>query len=297
MGKQLKQFTCPIQTANGSSTLSVVHRYRGSKKGYTDFATVQESGQPMPAFSLTSPESALELARFLEEEINYQRASSQTAPSFETTGFGIKVLCDGKVIKTYTNIQTKSDDIDSFSYASLKKSYPDYSSDEYYFIVYSFKDNGMSRDTIERIIEACAEYQKAVLISGDLRVCRPMGQKDIEAITGYDITTVSRAVRGTRFFTNDRNYSLNNRENVSISFPSLFNEGIQIDGEKICTFGIKEKIVAMIEIEDKSKPLTDEAISEQLCHFGYKIARKTVQKYREKVLGIPSSHKRRIKTK
>ena len=84
MGRQLKQFTCPIQTANGSSTLSIVHRYRGSKKGYTDFA-LQESEQPMPAFSLTSPESALELARFLEEEINYQRASSQTAPSFETT--------------------------------------------------------------------------------------------------------------------------------------------------------------------------------------------------------------------
>ena len=228
MGRQLKHFTCPIEAANGSSTLSVVHRYRGSKKGYTDFATVQESGQPMPVFSLTSPETALKLARFLEEEISSQRASSQTAPSFEITGFGIKVLCDGKVIKTYSNIKTKSDDIDSFSYASLKKSYPDYSSDEYYFIVYSFKDNGMSRDTIERIIETCAEYQKAVLISGDLRVCRPMVLKDVEAITGYDLTTVSRAVKGTRFFTAHRNYSLNSHE-VSIAFPSLLNEGMMID--------------------------------------------------------------------
>ena len=295
MGRQLKQFTCPIETANGSSTLSVVHRFRGSKKGYTDFV-LQESGQPMPAFALTSPETALELARFLEEEINYQRTSSQTAPSFDITGFAIKVLCDGKVIKTYTRIETKSDDIDSFSYPSLKKSYPDYSSDEYYFIVYSLKDNGMARETIEKIIEACAEYQKAVLVSGDLRVCRPMGQKDIETITGYDITTVSRAVRSTRFFTKYRNYSLNSRENVSIAFPSLFNEGIQIDGEKVCTFGIREKILAMIEVEDKSKPLTDEDISEQLRHFGYKIARKTVQKYREEGLGIPNSHKRRIKT-
>lgn len=294
MGRQLKQFTCPIQTANGSSTLSVVHRYRGSKKGYTDFA-LQESEQPMPAFSLTSPESALELARFLEEEINYQRASSQTAPSFETTGFGIKVLCDGKVIKTYTNIQTKSDDIDSFSYASLKKSYPDYSSDEYYFIVYSFKDNGMSRDTIERIIEACAEYQKAVLISGDLRVCRPMVLKDVEAITGYDLTTVSRAVKGTRFFTAHRNYSLNSHE-VSIAFPSLLNEGMQIDRERVCTFGIREKIMAMIEMEDKSKPLTDDNIAEKLQDFGYRVARRTVSKYRED-LGIPESRKRRIKTK
>ena len=293
MGRQLKQFTCPIETASGSSTLSVVHRYRGSKKGYTDFA-VQKSGQPMPAFALTSPETALELARFLEEEINYQLTSSQTAPSFETTGFAIKVLCDGKVIKTCTSVRTESDDIDSFSYPYLKKMFPEYSSDEYYFVVYCFKDNGRSRDTIERIIEACAEYQKAVLISGDLRVCRPMVLKDIEAITGYDLTTVSRAVKGTRFFTAHRNYSLNSHD-VSIAFPSLFNEGVPIDGENVCTFGIKEKIVAMIEVEDKSNPLTDEAISEQLHRFGYKIARKTVQKYREKVLGIPSSHKRRIK--
>lgn len=292
MGRQLKQFTCPIETAKGSSTLSVVHRFRGRNKGYTDFV-LQESGTPLTAFALTSPETALELARFLEEESTYQQAS-QAAQSFEITGFAIKVLCDGKVIKTCTSVSTESDDIDSFSYPSLKKMFPDYSSDEYYFIVYSFKDHGMARETIEKIIDACAEYQKAVLISGDLRVCRPMILKDIEAITGYDFTTVSRAVKGTRFYTAHRNYSLNSHD-VSIAFPSLFNEGMPIDGENVCTFGIKEKIVAMIEVEDKSKPLTDEAISEQLRRFGYKIARKTVQKYREKDLGIPSSHKRRIK--
>ena len=294
MGRQLKQFTCPIETANGSSTLSVVHRYRGSKKGYTDFTSGQDSGTPFSAFSLTSPETALELARFLEEEINSQRASSQTAPSFEITGFAIKVLCDGKVIKTYSRIETTSDDIDSFSYSSLKKSYPNYSSDEYYFIVYSLKDHGMARETIERIVDACAEYQKAVLISGDLRVCRTMVLKDIEAITGYDITTVSRAVKGTRFFTVHRNYSLNSHE-VSIAFPSLLNEGMPIDGERVCTFGIREKILAMIEVEDKSKPLTDDSITESLQNFGYKVARRTVVKYRDS-LGIANSNKRRIKT-
>ena len=295
MGRQLKHFTCPIETPNGNTILSVVHRYRGSKKGYTDFATVQESGQHMPAFSLTSPENSLELARFLEEEINYQRASLQTAQSFEITGFGIKVLCDGKVIKTCTSVRTESDDIDSFSYPSLKKMFPEYSSDEYYFIVYGYKDHGMSRDAIERIVEASAEYQKAVLISGDLRVCRPMVLKDIETITGYDLTYVSRAVKGTRFFTAHRNYSLNSHD-VSIAFPSLFNEGMMIDGEKVCTFGIREKIMAMIEVEDKSKPLTDDNIAEKLQDFGYRVARRTVSKYREG-LGIPESRKRRIKTK
>ena len=205
----------------------------------------------------------------------------------------LKVLCDGKVIKTYTSFETKSDDIDSFSYYSLKKLFPEFWSDQYYFVVYSLKDNGMSRDTIGRIVEACSEYQKAVLISGDLRVCKPMILKDIEAITGFDITTVSRAVRGTRFFTVHRNYSLNSHE-VSIAFPSLFNEGIQIDGERVCTFGIREKILAMIEVEDKTRPVTDDSITEALQHFGYKVARRTVVKYRNG-LGIPNSNKRRIK--
>ena len=102
-------------------------------------------------------------------------------------------------------------------------------------------------------------------------------------------------MKGTRVYTIHRNYSLNGKEATSIAFPSLFNEGMPIDGENVCTFGIKEKILAMIEVEDKSNPLTDESITEALQHFGYKIARRTVVKYRKDILGIPSSHKRRIR--
>lgn len=293
MGRKLKHFICSVETEMGQSSLFVVHRYRGGRKGFTDFYTGEQDGPQRPSFSLTSPDTALELARFLEEEVSLQRTSVQTSPSFDVTGFAIKVLCDGKVIKTITKIETNSDDIDSFTYSSLKKMYSEYGSDEYYFVVYSLKDHGMSRETLETVVEACAEYQKAVLISGDLRVCRPMILKDIEDITGYDIATVSRAIKGTRFFTSHRNYSLDSH-GVSIAFPSLLNEGITIDGERVCTFGIREKILAMIEVEDKSRPLTDEIISEELGHFGYKVARKTVQKYRES-LGVPNSNKRRIR--
>ena len=53
--------------------------------------------------------------------------------------------------------------------------------------------------------------------------------------------------------------------------------------------------MAMIEVEDKSKPLTDDNIAEKLQDFGYRVARRTVSKYREG-LGIPENRKRRIKT-
>ena len=46
--------------------------------------------------------------------------------------------------------------------------------------------------------------------------------------------------------------------------------------------------------EDKSKPLSDDEIAEQLNkRWGLSIARRTVTKYR-KALGIPSSRQRRV---
>ena len=48
-------------------------------------------------------------------------------------------------------------------------------------------------------------------------------------------------------------------------------------------------------MEDKAHPLTDEEIADEPNRFGYKIARRTVNKYRDKVLGIPGCWDRRIK--
>ena len=50
----------------------------------------------------------------------------------------------------------------------------------------------------------------------------------------------------------------------------------------------------MIEEEDGSKPLTDDAIAKKLSDAGIQVTRRTVAKYRE-VLRIPSTHQRRIK--
>jgi len=53
-------------------------------------------------------------------------------------------------------------------------------------------------------------------------------------------------------------------------------------------------IAELIENEDKSKPLSDQAIVNILKDKGIKIARRTVTKYREE-LGIPDSRTRRRK--
>ena len=48
----------------------------------------------------------------------------------------------------------------------------------------------------------------------------------------------------------------------------------------------------MIEAEDKSQPLDDDALMQVLLERGFRLARRTVAKYREQ-LGIPVARLRR----
>lgn len=56
---------------------------------------------------------------------------------------------------------------------------------------------------------------------------------------------------------------------------------------------VKTKIKGILEKEDRTKPLSDQKISEMLVDDGLKIARRTVAKYREQ-LGFPATSRRRI---
>lgn len=51
-------------------------------------------------------------------------------------------------------------------------------------------------------------------------------------------------------------------------------------------------MIAVIEEEDKKKPLSDRAITERLVERGVKISRRTVAKYREE-LGIKDASGRK----
>ena len=64
------------------------------------------------------------------------------------------------------------------------------------------------------------------------------------------------------------------------------------DGEEISSKEIKTIIKDTINTEDKKSPVTDDALTEILNQKGYKIARRTVAKYREQ-LNIPVARLRR----
>ena len=75
----------------------------------------------------------------------------------------------------------------------------------------------------------------------------------------------------------------------------MFCNGIvssRVNGEDVSTNNIKNKIKQLIKLENKNKPLSDQAICDLLNKEYIDISRRTVAKYREE-LGIKSSSKRK----
>ena len=63
-------------------------------------------------------------------------------------------------------------------------------------------------------------------------------------------------------------------------------------GEEVSTREIKLILSESVDNEDKNKPLTDEELVDVLQQKGYKVARRTVAKYREQ-LNIPIARLRK----
>ena len=67
-----------------------------------------------------------------------------------------------------------------------------------------------------------------------------------------------------------------------------------IEGEDISTIEIKKILKEIISNENKNKPLADLELSKRLVDEGYKVARRTIAKYREQ-MDIPVARlKKRI---
>jgi RNA polymerase sigma-54 factor len=132
-------------------------------------------------------------------------------------------------------------------------------------------------------MEAIVFLQKEYFLTGDEMKLRPMILKDIAEITSLDISTVSRVANSKYCQTEFGVFSLKH----------FFSEGLQMEGgEEVSTREVKKILEDLISAEDKSKPLSDEFLTEQLKEKGYNIARRTVAKYREQ-LNIPVARLRK----
>ena len=66
------------------------------------------------------------------------------------------------------------------------------------------------------------------------------------------------------------------------------------DGVAVSSTEIKNRIKEIVESEDEKNPLSDEKITSILNEDGYKIARRTVAKYREKSGILTAKMRRKI---
>ena len=120
-------------------------------------------------------------------------------------------------------------------------------------------------------MKAIIEYQKAYFADGDEASLRPMVLKDIAEMTGFDISTISRVVNSKYVETHFGIFPL----------KFFFSEGMEnSEGEEISTREIKKELRALVDAEDKQNPLTDDELVDALSEKGYKVARRTVAKYR-----------------
>jgi len=138
------------------------------------------------------------------------------------------------------------------------------------------------RDTLLRIGQCLASRQAAMLASG-FPAIQPLTLKDVAQELGMHESTVSRAVQGKYADT----------PIGVLPLKSFFSAGLRTRvGGTISTSRVRQRIKALIEAEDKTRPISDQRIAEALCREGIEIARRTVAKYREQ-LGLPTSSQRR----
>ena len=139
-------------------------------------------------------------------------------------------------------------------------------------------------NTILKLLECIVKKQKAYFENGQ-EYLKPMTLRDLADEMALHESTVSRAIKDK--------YILTSRGTVKIK--DLFCNGIVssgINGEGVSTNTIKNKIKQLIQLENKNKPLSDQAICDLLKKEHIDISRRTVAKYREE-LGIKSSSKRK----
>ena len=132
-------------------------------------------------------------------------------------------------------------------------------------------------ETLMQTMSAIVTYQREFFLQGDNFYLKPMVLKDIAAIIGHDVSTVSRVCSNKYVQTQFGTFPLKH----------FFSESItKNDGQEISTREIKQLVKELVDNEDKTKPINDDILVDLLRQKGYSIARRTVAKYREQ-LGIP----------
>lgn len=140
----------------------------------------------------------------------------------------------------------------------------------------------LRQSTLYSVMSAIVKIQRDFFLTDDETKLRPMRLRDIGAVTGLDLSVISRAAAGKYVTTPGGVYPL----------KFFFNDSAGSDDEDASVRKIIAEIKEIVDNEDHARPLSDDAITTELRERGYDIARRTVAKYRER-LGYPVARLRK----
>jgi len=177
-----------------------------------------------------------------------------------------------KLNDTYTSIPKDRLDNDTSKYIS------DSMQEAKWFI----KSLNSRYDTLKRVATAIVRNQTEFFKHGD-QALKPMILQQIASELELHESTISRATSNKYMQTPLGVFEL----------KYFFSTGLSSStGDNVSSTAIRSIIKKLIDDEEKKKPISDNKISLELESQGFKVARRTVAKYRES-MNIPSSSKRK----
>lgn len=139
-------------------------------------------------------------------------------------------------------------------------------------------------ETLMAVIRAIVTLQAPFFRDYDPAAIRPMVLRDVQALTGLDLSVISRATTTKYVATPHGTFPL----------KQFFNEAISQDDSDLSRHAVTDAMRRIIGAEDPAAPLSDAEIGRRLAEKGLGVARRTVTKYRE-MLGYPVARLRREK--
>ncbi|GGE50023.1 RNA polymerase sigma-54 factor [Pullulanibacillus camelliae] len=174
------------------------------------------------------------------------------------------------------------------SYHALLKSANDheatrYLQGKYKQMLWLLRSIEQRHHTLLNVSQAIMHHQKQFLDKG-IYYLAPLTLRDIAQTCGIHESTVSRAVKNKYIQTPQGLFEL--KTFFSTKIRTYYHQ-------EVSATSVKALIRALIEAEDKAKPLSDQAIVDHLqTSRGLVLSRRTVAKYR-KAMHLPSSSKRK----
>ena len=245
-----------LSRAEMRSVIDKIVKLNPSPGGQIDDSYNDKAQQIVPDFALTIGEDGefkLSMPRFTIPEIRVNRSYAQLLKETDNTS--------GRQQKEAAAFVKQKIDSAKWFVEALKQ----------------------RQNTLESTMRAILNYQHDYFVDGDESNLKPMVLKDIAEITGFDISTISRVVSSKYIETHFGIYPL----------KFFFSEGLEnSEGNEVSTRELKKALREIVDNEDKSKPLTDDQLVAMMNEKGYKVARRTIAKYRDQ-LGIPKARLRK----